>query len=161
MQNGYPLTNNWVIEETKTANLGDVRLNYRLGNILEMLSRKPPESIPAAAKSWAEIKSCLALYMIIAWRILSMTMLGRSCPDMPCTAIFDEEEWHAVYRVIHRSPPPKIPPSLNTMIRMIASLGGFLGRKSDGHPGTQTIWIGLQRTKDFVMAMEALNASRG
>ncbi len=44
---------------------------------------------------------------------------------------------------------------------MIASLGGFLGRKSDGDPGAQTIWIGLQRTKDFVVEMEALNASRG
>lgn len=106
------------------------------------------------------LKPCIALYMIIAWRILFMTMLGRSCSDMPCTAIFDEEEWHAVYRVIYRSPPPKKPPNLNTMIRMIASLGGFLGRKADGHPGAQTIWIGLQRTKDFVLAMEALNASR-
>ncbi len=88
-------------------------------------------------------------------------MLGRSCPEMPCTAIFDEEEWQAVYRVIHRSPPPNIPPNLNTMLRMIAGLGGFLGRKSDGDPGAQTIWIGLQRTKDFVVAMEALNASGG
>lgn len=105
------------------------------------------------------LKPCIALYMIIAWRILYMTMLGRGCPDIPCTAIFDEEEWHAVYRVIHRCPPPKIPPTLDTMVRMIASFGGFLGRKSDGYPGAQAIWIGLQRTKDFVMAMEALNAS--
>ena len=106
------------------------------------------------------LKPCLALYIIITWRILSMTMLGRSCPDMPCTAVFDDEEWHAVYRVVHRSPPPEIPPNLNAMIRMVASLGGFLNRKGDGHPGAQTIWIGLQRTKDFVIAMEALDASR-
>jgi hypothetical protein len=106
------------------------------------------------------LKPCLSLYMIIAWRILSMTMLGRSCPDMPCTAVFDEEEWQAVYRVVHRSPPPEAPPSLNAMIRMVASLGGFLNRKGDGQPGVQTIWIGLQRTKDFVIAMEALDASR-
>lgn len=106
------------------------------------------------------LKPSLALYMIIAWRILAMTMLGRSCPDMACTAVFDEEEWRAVYVVVHRGPPPKKPPTLNEMIRMVAGLGGFLNRKKDGYPGTKTIWIGLQRAKDFVIAMEALDASR-
>ena len=28
---------------------------------------------------------------------------------------------------------------------MIAKLGGFLGRKSDGEPGTETLWRGLLR----------------
>ena len=46
-------------------------------------------------------------------------------------------------------------PQLDTMVRMIAGLGGFLNRKSDGFPGPQTLWIGLQRAADFVMAMEA------
>lgn len=32
---------------------------------------------------------------------------------------------------------------------MVASLGGFLGRKSDGEPGTQTLWLGLQRLNDI------------
>lgn len=106
------------------------------------------------------LKPSLALYMIIGWRILAMTMLGRSCPDLPCTAIFDEEEWRAVYVVVYRRPPPNVPPTLNEMIRMVAGLGGFLNRKRDDDPGVKTIWIGLQRVKDFVVAMEALNASR-
>ena len=32
---------------------------------------------------------------------------------------------------------------------MVASLGGFLGRKCDGGPGTQTLWLGLQRLDDI------------
>jgi hypothetical protein len=32
---------------------------------------------------------------------------------------------------------------------MIASLGGFLGRKGDGEPGTTTMWRGLQRLTDI------------
>ena len=32
---------------------------------------------------------------------------------------------------------------------MVATLGGFLGRKSDGDPGTQTLWLGLQRLDDI------------
>ena len=41
------------------------------------------------------------------------------------------------------------------MVRMVAGLGGFLNRKHDGFPGSQTLWIGLQRAADFVMAMDA------
>lgn len=102
------------------------------------------------------LKPCLAMYMIIAWRILYMTMLGRQDADLPCNLIFEDEEWHAVYIVIHKQSPPEIPPSLNQMIRMIASLGGFLNRKGDGDPGPQTIWSGLQRIRDFIIGMKAL-----
>lgn len=35
---------------------------------------------------------------------------------------------------------------------MVASLGGFLNRKSDGEPGTETIWRGLQRLDDITKA---------
>ena len=111
-------------------------------------------------QSTDRLKPSLSLYMIIAWRILAMTMLGRNCPDIACTSVFDDEEWRAVYIVVYRSPPPPIPPTLNEMIRMIASLGGYLNRKKDDPPGVKTIWTGLQRIKDFVMAMEALDASR-
>lgn len=45
---------------------------------------------------------------------------------------------------------PAQPPTLREAIRRVASLGGFLGRNSDGEPGTQTLWIGLQRLDDIV-----------
>ncbi|HUW37672.1 MAG TPA: IS4 family transposase [Rhodocyclaceae bacterium] len=45
---------------------------------------------------------------------------------------------------------PAQPPTLREAIRRVASLGGFLGRKSDGEPGTKTLWIGLQRLDDIV-----------
>jgi len=32
---------------------------------------------------------------------------------------------------------------------MIASLGGFLGRKGDGEPDVKTIWLGLRRLHDI------------
>jgi hypothetical protein len=34
---------------------------------------------------------------------------------------------------------------------MVASLGGFLGRKADGEPGTQALWLGLQRLDDLAV----------
>jgi len=49
----------------------------------------------------ARIKPCIALYMIVAWRVLFVTMLGRECPDLPCTVLFEDEddEWESVYMI--------------------------------------------------------------
>ncbi len=104
------------------------------------------------------LEPALAFYMIIAWRVLYLTMLGRTCPELPCNVVFADEEWQAVYLVAKRQAPPEIPPSLNDMIRMIAGFGGFLNRNGDGFPGPQTLWIGLQRTRDFVLAIETQRA---
>lgn len=101
--------------------------------------------------------NCVALYMIIAWRILYITMLGRNSPDIDCNIVFDESEWQAVYSVVKKKRPPKDPPKLGEMILMVAKLGGFLGRKSDGDPGSQVMWIGLQRMRDFTIAWEAFH----
>ena len=101
------------------------------------------------------LEPALAFYMIVAWRVLFLTMLGRACPEMPCDVVFETAEWQAVHLVTERKPPPDTPPTLDRMVRMVAGLGGFLNRKSDGLPGPQTLWIGLQRAADFVLAMEA------
>ena len=47
------------------------------------------------------------------------------------------------------------PPSLCQMILLIAQLGGFLARKSDGQPGPQTLWRGLQRLDDITAAFRS------
>lgn len=106
------------------------------------------------------LRPAIAMYMIVAWRVLYLTMLGRECPQLPCDLVFDTKEWHAIYLVTTRQPPPKTPPDLNTIVRMVCCFGGFLDRKGDGEPGPQTLWIGLQRTRDFVLAIAANNSVR-
>lgn len=104
------------------------------------------------------LEPALAFYLIIAWRVLYLTMLGRACPELPCNVVFADDEWQAVYIVAKRQPPPEAPPTLDEMVRLVAGFGGFLNRKCDGFPGPQTLWIGLQRIRDFVLAMEAQRA---
>lgn len=98
----------------------------------------------------------LALYMIIAWRVLFTLILGRACPELDCEVIFEAKEWQAAYIMVKRCPPPPIPPRLGVVVALIASFGGVsLGRKQDGPPDPKTMWIGLQRLRDFVIALDA------
>jgi len=91
------------------------------------------------------IEACLAIDLVVGWRIFHLAKLGREIPDVPCTVYFEDAEWKALAAYLTRNPvPPAQPPSLREAMRMVASLGGFLGRKSDGEPGTKTLWIGLQ-----------------
>ncbi len=101
----------------------------------------------------ARFEACLGIYMIVAWRLLCMTMLARQCPELPCDVIFDEDEWQSLYITVKKVPPPKSPPTLNAAIELIAKLGGYLGRKNEDPPGTKTIWIGIQRMRDFTLAI--------
>jgi hypothetical protein len=39
---------------------------------------------------------CLALYAVIAWRIVYATMLARALPDAPCRAVLADDEWQAL-----------------------------------------------------------------
>ena len=96
------------------------------------------------------LEACLAIDLVVAWRIFHLAKLGRETPQVPCTVYFEEAQWKALLAYIHQDPvPPAQPPSLNQAMRLVASLGGFLGRKGDGNPGTQTLWLGLQRLDDI------------
>jgi hypothetical protein len=96
---------------------------------------------------------CVAIYLIAAWRTLMLCRLGRSCPGLNCEAVFDPSEWKAVWMTTQGSAPPKAPPQLAEILKLIAQLGGYVnraGRKDP--PGPQTIWLGLQRMRDLAWA---------
>jgi len=96
--------------------------------------------------------SCLAVYLIVAWRTLYVCRMGRGCPDISCESVFEPAEWKSVWAVVHRTPPPSTPPRLGDMVRLIAQLGGYIKRKHTDPPGPQTTWIGLQRMHDFALS---------
>jgi len=106
------------------------------------------------------IEGCLAIDMVVAWRIFHLTKLGREVPDLPCSVFFEEAEWKALvaYKTKNIIPPEK-PPTLRETIHLLASIGGFLGRKSDGEPGIKALWLGLQAL-DYIADMWKLFASK-
>jgi hypothetical protein len=97
----------------------------------------------------------LALCLIVAWRVRHVMMLGRDGPDLPCDIALDEDEWQAVYATVKRQPPPPKPPTMQAMVRLIGSLGGWLGRKGDGEPGPKAMWVGMQRMTDLALGWRA------
>jgi hypothetical protein len=99
------------------------------------------------------IRRAIATYAIVAWRVLWLSLQARETPDVPCTVVLEKHEWQVLHaKVKPRTPMPTEPPTLREAVRMIARLGGFLGRKGDGEPGTKTLWRGLRRLDDLAAA---------
>ena len=64
-----------------------------------------------------------------------LTLLGRECPDLPAEIVFSDLEMevlkaHAKKRLIE-------PVRLGDAVRLVANLGGYLGRANDPPPGHQ------------------------
>src|SRR5512135_252927 len=66
------------------------------------------------------LKACLALDIVVAWRVFHLAKLGREVPDAPCSIFFEEHEWKALVCFINRTPvPPQEPPSLKDALIMV------------------------------------------
>jgi len=92
--------------------------------------------------------NCLAFLSIVAWRLMYICHMGRECPDIDCEVIFEPSEWKSVYATLGIEFPETGCPTLNEVVRAIARLGGFMDRPKN-KPGTQTLWVGLQRCYDL------------
>lgn len=102
----------------------------------------------------------IALQMVVAWRIHYSTLIGRTCPDLPCSTAFESWEWKPVVVVVLGKGAEATEPSLGKMIEYIGRLGGHLNRKCDGSPGPQTIWRGVQRMQEFSILWQAWNQAQ-
>jgi hypothetical protein len=79
---------------------------------------------------------------------------GRHCPGLNASVAFNPEECRAVYALHGKQPPAN--PTAHQVLRLIAMLGGFIGRKGDAEPGVKTIWLGLQQMSRLVQAVTLL-----
>ena len=104
----------------------------------------------------SRLKNCLALYKIIAWRVLHLTYLNRTDPLVSCTTVFSDSEWKSVWSVTEpKKPIPSKPPTLGVFFRMLTRLGGYNNRKTERPPGPQAVWVGIRRMTDFALAWTA------
>ncbi len=89
------------------------------------------------------LEPLIAVLAVVAVRLLGTKLLARSRPDSKEAAeSFGPEMLELLENKLGK---PKGGWTNNNLIVATARLGGFIGRKSDGMPGWQTIWRGWQR----------------
>jgi hypothetical protein len=103
------------------------------------------------------LEACLAIDLVVAWRVYWLTMMGRERPDLGCEQLLREEEW----RVLSAWATGKMadtPPRANQAMRWIGKLGGWLARGNQDNPGTTCVWRGLLRlpcmVQGYVLALQ-------
>lgn len=95
----------------------------------------------------------VGVLLVVAWRVMSVTWLARVKPEAPATQAFSEMECQAAFGASGTAYPKGRDPTMKEMLEQVARLGGWLGRKHDGPPGTKAVWTGMQRLSNIVTGM--------
>ena len=97
-------------------------------------------------ETYERLKKYIRIKSVISFRLLWLTWINRSDPEVSSTEILTKTEWQALYCYVNKTDrPPDKPPTVREAVRMIAKLGGFLGRKHDKEPGMTYIWRGWEK----------------
>lgn len=100
------------------------------------------------------VKRALAIYLVIAWRIMLMTLLGRKVPELPAEVLFTEIEIEVLNAYAERRRDLKSVECLGDAVRIVARIGGYQDRKGDDPPGNQLLWIGYSGLRFMVIGYE-------
>ncbi len=94
------------------------------------------------------IQACLAIDLVVAWRVYWLTMTGRGMPNVSCDQILSESEWK-ILSAWATGAIPDSPPSARQAMHWIGKMGGWLCRGPKDNPGTTCMWRGLGRLPSF------------
>jgi hypothetical protein len=98
----------------------------------------------------------LALLAVIAVRVLDLRWRRDAAPEADARTVATPQEIEIVRKATrHRGSRLTV----RAFVDGVAKLGGYLGRKSDGPPGWQTLWRGYQRLADMLLGIELLTAT--
>ena len=92
------------------------------------------------------LKRAIAIYMVIAWRVMLMTLLGREAPELPPDVLFSDIEVEVLTAFANSRRDLEPPTTLRDAVLLVGRLGGHLGRKGT-FPGHQTLWLGYSQLR--------------
>lgn len=99
----------------------------------------------------AGLMNLLGFLAIVSVRLLQLRTLSRLEPDTPAEQVIPP----LLLKIVRaRLGLFSTQFSLAQFWQAVARLGGFIGRKSDGQPGWQTLWKGWIRLQDWAWAAE-------
>jgi len=93
----------------------------------------------------ASLSNALALYYMVAWRLLSITYLARIQPDQPASSSFGPEEIELLS--FESGKPVK---TISAAILAVAKMGGYVYYRSAAPPGVKTVWLGLRQLQQML-----------
>lgn len=95
------------------------------------------------------LKNALALYYMVAWRLLHLTYLARNDPNQPANKSLDEIEIQVLSRI--ENAPVR---SVHDAVITIAKLGGYRHYKNAKPPGVKLLWIGFRRLEAMIAGFQ-------
>ena len=102
------------------------------------------------------LRRAIAINLVIAWRIMLMTLLGRETPDLPAEVLFSDIELRTL-NAYAKKKELKTPSLLGEAVHMVAKIGGYLGRNNDPPPGHQLLWRGYTEFQFMCMGFALLD----
>ena len=91
----------------------------------------------------SRLEPLVGLLSVVAVRLVQLKTIARHQPDRPADGTVPRVLIDVLAKVRPRLKKETL--TVYQFIRAVAMLGGFIGRKSDGEPGWQTIWRGWQK----------------
>lgn len=98
-----------------------------------------------------------SMLTVVAWRVEYLKGATRSDPEGNCEKYFTSGEWMAIMAFLRRPVDRTNPPTMRAFMISIAQLGGYINKKSQGDPGSKTIWRGMARFDTIVEAFAVFN----
>lgn len=105
----------------------------------------------------SKIENLSSILSIVSWHVFWLYHFGRKFPKVAAKEIF-EKDAIKVLKISAKKLKVPINGNLNAKkaIFILARLGGFAGRKSDGEPGMIVIWRGWKKLHERIAFMEEL-----
>lgn len=122
--------------------LQDYALRWRIEDWHRVL-KSGCEIEELAHQSADRLERAIAINLVIAWHIMVMTLLGREVPELPAEVLFSDLEIE-VLQAYATANGLKVPGNLGETTRLVARIGGYLGRRNDPPPGHQLMWYGYK-----------------
>lgn len=97
------------------------------------------------------------LLSVVAVRLLQLKFVARTDPDRPAARVVPPA-WLHMLRALRKG---RRITTVGQFFRSLAMLGGFLGRKRDGHPGWITIWRGFEKLLLCIRGADAMHKKCG
>ncbi len=179
LKNCTPLTMNFVYARELNPPEGSEKIEWKLLTTLDISgSKKALECIHFYKLRWRieefhrvlksgcgvekhkqnhadKLRRVIAIDMVIAWRLMLLTFLGRACPDMPAEIIFSKHEL-LVMNLLSKKKDGSNVITIKEGIAVVAALGGFRMTGSNKHPGCEVLWRGYQKLREQVFIIKLL-----